>query len=119
MLAPMMKLYYSPGACSLSIHISLREAGLEFALDRVHLGSKKTQDGLDFKAINPKGYVPTLEIQPGLVLTEGPAILRYLADQRPEAKLWPEGPALETYRHLEWLAFISSELHKQFSPLFD
>ncbi|WP_437684065.1 glutathione transferase GstA [Sorangium sp. So ce131] len=113
-----MKLYFSPGACSLSPHITLREAGLEFDLEQVHLGTKKTKTGADFTQINPKGYVPALELDSGEVLTEGPAIVQYIADQRPESGLAPPAGTLQRYRLQEWLNFISTELHKQFGPLF-
>lgn len=113
-----MKLYFSPGACSLSPHIALREAGMEFDLEQVHLGTKKTKSGADFTLINPKGYVPALEIESGEVLTEGPVIVQYIADQRPESGLAPPAGTLGRYRLQEWLAFISTELHKQFAPLF-
>lgn len=114
-----MKLYYSPGACSLSPHIVLREAGLSAQLVRVDLRSGMTQDGADFRAINGKGYVPALELPDGTLLTEGPAIVQYLADQSPDSGLAPANGTIERYRVQEWLNFISTELHKQFSPLFD
>ncbi len=114
-----MKLYFSPGACSLSPHIVLRETGLPFELEQVHLGSKQTKSGIDFLTINPKGYVPTLQLDNGQVLTEGPAIVQYLADRRPEQKLAPPAGTMERYRLQEWLNFISTELHKSFSPLFN
>jgi glutathione S-transferase len=118
-----MKLYYSPGACSLSPHIVLREAGLPFDLIKVDLKSKKTETGDDFTVINPKGYVPVLELervagQSTERLTEGPAIVQYLADQVPNKKLAPPSGTLERARLQEWLNFISTELHKTFSPLF-
>jgi len=113
-----MKLFYSPGACSLSPHIALREAGLTFELDKVTFGTKKTDSGADFNAINPKSYVPTLQLDDGQVLTEGPAIVQYIADQKPESKLAPKAGTFERYRLQEWLNFISTELHKQFGPLF-
>ncbi|AUX23217.1 glutathione S-transferase [Sorangium cellulosum] len=113
-----MRLYFSPGACSLSPHIALREAGLEFHLERVHLGTKKTRSGADFTRINPKGYVPALELEDGQVLTEGPAIVQYIADLRPGSGLAPPAGSLDRYRLQEWLSFIGTELHKQFSPLF-
>ncbi|HUO43508.1 MAG TPA: glutathione transferase GstA [Burkholderiales bacterium] len=113
-----MKLYYSPGACSLSPHIVLNEAGLEYQLEKVSLGKHQTADGADFYQINPKGYVPALELDDGQVLTEGPAIVQYLADRKPEAKLAPPAGSIERYRLIEWLNFISTELHKQFGPLF-
>jgi glutathione S-transferase len=118
-----MKLYYSPGACSLSPHIVLREAGLPFDLIKVDLKSKKTETGDDFTVINPKGYVPVLELervagQSTERLTEGPAIVQYLADQVPNKQLAPPSGTLERARLQEWLNFISTELHKNFSPLF-
>ncbi|MGH8013252.1 MAG: glutathione transferase GstA [Candidatus Binataceae bacterium] len=114
-----MKLYFSPGACSLSPHIVLREAGIDAALEQVDLKSKKTKAGADFTAINPKGYVPVLTLDNGQVLTEGPAIVQYLADQKPSAELAPAAGSFERYRLQEWLNFISSELHKSFAPLFN
>jgi glutathione S-transferase len=114
-----MKLYFSPNACSLSPHIALREAGLPFELDRVNFGTKKTKTGEDFLAINPKGYVPTLKLDDGQVLTEGPAIVQYIADRKPESGLAPAAGTLERYRLQEWLNYISTELHKSFSPLFN
>lgn len=113
-----MKLYFSPGACSLSPHIVLREAGYAFDLEKVSLADKKTASGADYRAINPKGYVPALQLDNGEVLTEGPAIVQYLADVKPESKLAPVAGTMERYRLLEWLNFISTELHKGFSPLF-
>jgi glutathione S-transferase len=113
-----MKLYFSPGACSLSPHIALREAGLPFDLVQVSLSTKKAKDGSDFKAKNPKGYVPTLELDGGEILTEGPAIVQYVADQKPESNLAPPNGSMQRYHLQEWLNFISTELHKQFSPLF-
>ena len=114
-----MKLYFAPGACSFSPHIVLRELGLPFDLVQVDLRSKATSDGRDFRAINPKGYVPTLELDDGRILTEGPAIVQYLADRKPEAGLAPANGTFERYQLQEWLNFISTELHKQFSPLFN
>lgn len=114
-----MKLYYSPGACSLSPHIVLREAGLDFTVEKVDLRAKKTESGNDFNAINPKGYVPTLQFDDGNILTEGPAIVQYIADKAPQSKLAPANGTLERYRLQEWLNFISTELHKNFSPLFN
>lgn len=113
-----MRLYFSPGACSLSPHIVLREAGLNFDLTRVDLGQKKTAEGGDFRSVNPKGQVPTLETDDGHVLTEGPAIVQFIADSKPEANLIPPAGTMERYRVIEWLNFITSELHKGFSPLF-
>ena len=109
-----MKLYFSPGACSLSPHIALREAGLSFDMMKVDLSTKRTADGADFKAINPKGYVPVLQLDDGSVLTEGPAIVQYIADQAPASKLAPAAGTLERYRLMEWLNYITSELHKSF-----
>ena len=114
-----MKLYYSPGACSLASHIVLREIGMPFQLVAVSLARKTTADGQDFLQVNPKGYVPVLALDGGGVLTEGPAILQYLADLRPELGLAPPNGTLARYRLQEWLAFINSELHKSFGPLFD
>ena len=113
-----MKLYYAPGACSLSPHIVLREAGLKFELERVDLRSKKTQSGADFLKINPKGQVPVLALDNGETLTEGPAVVQYIADQKPEAGLVPPATSFQRYKLQEWLNFITSELHKSFSPLF-
>ena len=113
-----MKLYYSPGACSLSPHIVLREAQIDFELERVHLGSKKTAIGADYKLINPKGSVPALEIDGGQILTEGPAIVQYIADRAPDKNLAPPSGTLARYRLQEWLNFVSTELHKGYSPLF-
>lgn len=114
-----MKLYYSPGACSLSPHIILLESGLGFDLEKVDLAAKKTERGADYWKVNPKGYVPALELDGGQVLTEGPAIVQYLADLVPQKKLAPTAGTLERYRLQEWLNFISTELHKGFSPLFN
>lgn len=114
-----MKLYYSPGACSMNPHIMLREAGLKFELVKVDLGSHKTEKGTDFYSINPKGYVPALELDNGQILTENPAIVQYIADQKPEAKLAPANGTLERYRLQEWLGFIGTEIHKTFSPLWN
>lgn len=114
----MLTLYYSPGACSLSPHIVLREAGLTFDLEQVNLKEKKTKSGEDFLSINPKGYVPALKLDDGYVLTEGPAIVQYIADQRPKLNLVPENGSPERYQLQEWLTFIGTEIHKSFSPLF-
>jgi glutathione S-transferase len=114
-----MKLYYAPGTCSLSPHIVAREAGLPLTLVRVDNKNKTTEAGEDYRAINPKGYVPLLELDNGVRLSEGPAIVQYLADLAPATKLAPANGSLERYQLQEWLNFITSEVHKQFSPLFD
>jgi len=114
-----MKLYYSPGACSLSPHIVLCETGLDFTIEKVNLRTKETESGRDFSAINPKGYVPALELDGGEVLTEGPAIVQYVADLAPEKKLIPPAGTLARARVQEWLNFIGTELHKNFTPLFN
>jgi len=114
-----MKLYFTPGACSLSPHIVLREANLPFDLVQVDLRAKKTKSGDDFAKINPKGYVPALQLDDGSLLTEGPAMVQYLADKAPNAKLAPANGTMERYRLQEQLNFISTELHKGFSPLFN
>lgn len=114
-----MKLYFSPSACSFSPHIALREAGIDFELVKVDLKNHKLAvDGGDYNAINPKGYVPVLELDNGERLTEGPAIVQYIADLKPERGLAPAAGSFERYRLQEWLAFINSEVHKGFSPLF-
>jgi len=113
-----MRLYYSPGACSLSPHIVLREINCDFALERVDNASKKTETGRDFLAINRKGYVPALQLGDGAVLTEGAAIVQYLADSKPDAKLAPAPGTMERVRLQEQLNFIASELHNAFTPLF-
>ncbi len=115
----MTKLYYSPGACSLSPHIALREAGLSVDLALVNLKTHKLADGADFYAVNPKGSVPLLELPGGERLSEGPAIVQYIADQVPGSKLAPPAGTMERYRLMEWLNFITTELHKGFSPLFN
>ena len=114
-----MKLYYSPGACSLSAHIALQEAGLAFTPVLASTKSHKLQDGTDFYSINPLGYVPVLELDDGTRLREGPAIVQYIADQVPLKMLAPQNGTLQRYRLQEWLSFIGTELHKGFSPLFN
>ena len=114
-----MKLYYSPGACSLSPHIVASEAGIPVELEKVDLASHKTESGQDFTTINPKGYVPALRLDDGSVLTEGPAIVQYLADQKPATGLAPAAGTIERYRLQEWLTFIGTELHKSFGTLFN
>ena len=113
-----MKLYYSPGACSLSPHIVLREAGLKFEPVLASTKTKKLQDGTDYYTINPKGYVPTLELDNGERLTEGPAIVQYIADQAPAKNLAPANGTMARYRLQEWLNFITSELHKGIGFMF-
>jgi glutathione S-transferase len=114
-----MKLYYSPGACSLSPHIVLREAELPFELVRALTKTHKLDDGTDYYTINPKGYVPLLELDDGQRLTEGPAIVQYIADKAPAKKLAPPAGTMERYRLQEWLNFITSEVHKAYTPLFN
>ena len=114
-----MKLYYSPGACSLSPHIVLHEAGLEFTPVLASTKSHKLQDGTDYYTINPKGYVPLLELDDGQRLSEGPAIVQYIADQVPAKKLAPANGTMERYRLQEWLNFITTELHKGIGGLFN
>jgi glutathione S-transferase len=114
-----LKLYYSPGACSLSPHIVLREAGLAFEPVLASTKTHKLQDGTDYYTLNPKGYVPLLELDNGERLSEGPVIVQYIADQVPAKKLAPEAGTMARYRVQEWLNFITSELHKSFSPLFN
>jgi glutathione S-transferase len=113
-----MKLYFAPGSCALASHIALYETGVEFSVEQVDLKSKTTAGGQDFKTINHKGYVPVLQLLDGQILTEGPAILQYIADRKPESKLAPTAGTFERYRLQEWLNYISAELHKSFSPLF-
>jgi glutathione S-transferase len=113
-----MKLYYFSGACSLASNIALREAGLPFELIKVDRRTRKAADGLDYNEVNPKGYVPALTLDDGEVLTENVAVLQYIADRNPASKLAPPAGTMERYRLVEWLAFISSEIHKNFSPLF-
>ncbi len=114
-----MKLYYSPGACSLSPHIVLREAGLPFRLVLASTKTHQLADGTDYYTINPKGYVPLLELDDGQRLSEGPVIVQYIADQAPARQLAPAAGTMERYRLMEWLNFTTSELHKSFSPLFN
>ncbi|WMD21735.1 glutathione transferase GstA [Achromobacter seleniivolatilans] len=114
-----MKLYYAPDTCSLSPHIVLRELNLPFTLVRVNNQTKRTADGGDFLAVNPKGYVAALQRDDGDVLTEGPAIVQYLADLKPEAGLAPPNGSWQRSRLQEWLNFISTEVHGGFGPLFN
>lgn len=113
-----MKLYYSPGACSLAPHIDAQEMGIPVQLDRVDTKTHKTAAGADFMAVNPKGYVPVLQLDDGQLLTEGPVISQYLADRRPESGLAPTAGTMERYRLQETLGFINSEIHKNYGPLF-
>ncbi|MGE5097129.1 MAG: glutathione transferase GstA [Betaproteobacteria bacterium] len=114
-----MKLYYSPGACSLSPHIVARELGLDVQLEKVDLKSHTFDSGSDYYKVNPKGYVPALEIKPGEILTEGPAIVQYMGDQKPQSGVVPPAGTMERYRLQELLGYINSEIHKSYSPLFN
>lgn len=114
-----MKLYFSPGACSMAPHIVLREAAYRFDLEKVDLAKKQTESGENYMNINPKGYVPALRLDDGEVLTEAAVILQYLADQKPESGLAPKPGTKERYRLMEWLNFVSSEIHKPFGSLFN
>jgi glutathione S-transferase len=114
-----MKLYYAPGACSLASHIALHETGLPFEIDKLNAANKTTASGEDFMQINPKGYVPTIKLDDGSILTEGGVILQYIADQQPASGLAPKVGSMEHYRLQEWLNFIGTEIHKTFSPLFN
>ncbi len=113
-----MKLYYFPGACSLACHIAMREAGIEPQLEKVDGKSKKTEKGADYLAVNAKGYVPTLALDDGQTLTEAAAILQYIADRNPAAKLAPAPGTMDRYRVAEWLNFIATEIHRNHTPLF-
>lgn len=113
-----MKLYYFTAACSLASNIALRDAGLEFELVKVDRRTRRTADGLDFREVNPKDYVPALRLDNGEVLTENVVVLQYIADRNPAAKLAPPAGSMQRYRLMEWLSFINSEVHKQFTPLF-
>src|SRR6202161_3066928 len=113
-----MKLYYLTGACSMASLISLYESGVKFETAAVDRKTRKTADGLDFDQVNSKGYVPALRLDDGQVLTENVAVLLYIADLNPAAKLAPAAGTLERYRVMEWLSYINSEIHKSFGPLF-
>jgi len=113
-----MKLYYVPGVCSLAPHIVLREMGAEFQLDKVDRKTRTTESGVSFTQLNPKNYVPALQLDDGAVLTEGASILMYLADQNGGEKVAPKPGTKERYKLQEWLVFIATEIHKNFSPLF-
>jgi glutathione S-transferase len=114
-----MKLYYSPGACSLSPHIALLEAGLPYELVKVDLRAKKLENGDDYLKVNPKGQVPALGLDSGEIVTEGPVIVQMIADKVSAKNLAPARDSAERYKLLEWLNFITTELHKNFSPLFN
>lgn len=113
-----MKLYYSPGVCSLSPHIALREAGADFSLARVDIATKKLEDGSSYLTVNPNGYVPALQLDDGSFLTEGPAIVQYIADLYPDSGIAPKAGTLDRARLAQWLNFLATELHKSFTPLF-
>ncbi|MGK2849228.1 MAG: glutathione transferase GstA [Minisyncoccota bacterium] len=117
-MIPVLKLYFSPGACSFAGHIALREAGLNFSLEKVDLYTKKMASGEDYLRINPLGYVPALECVDGSILTEAVAVLLYIADQNPQVNLIPLAGSANRYQAYRWLTLISSELHKGFGPLF-
>jgi glutathione S-transferase len=114
-----MKLYYSPGACSLAVHIVLREAQYKFDLDRVDLAAKKTEGGEDYLAVNGKGYVPALKLDDGTTLSEVGAIIQYLADEKPRRNLAPKPRTTERYRLIEWINFTASEIHKALGDFFN
>jgi glutathione S-transferase len=114
-----MKLFYTPGACSMACHITLRELELPFELMKVDLATGRTETGIDFRLLNPKGYVPALQLNNGEFLTENQVILQYLVDEVPTSDLAPPQGTLERYRLMEWLAFIATELHKGFGPLWN
>ena len=114
-----MKLYYSPGACSLSPHIVLLEASLPHTLEKVDLAAKKTAAGVDYLTINSKGSVPALQLDGGKILTEGPAVIQYLADQKPDTGLAPRAGTFERYKLMEILNYLTAEVHKSFGPLFN
>jgi glutathione S-transferase len=114
-----MKLYYAPGACSLAVHIVAREAGISLGLDKVDLANQTTQSGQSYRSINPKGYVPAIALDDGSVFTEVAAIIQYLADHGSGSNLAPANGTMERYRLIEWITFISSEIHKGFGPLWN
>jgi len=114
-----MKLYYTPGACSLASHIALQESGFPFEIDKLNASTKTTSAGEDYLQINPKGYVPAIRLNNGIVLTECAVILQYIADQKPDSGLAPKAGTMERYRLQEWLNFIGTEIHKSYGPLFN
>jgi glutathione S-transferase len=114
-----MKLYYSPGACSLAVHIVLQECGLPFSLERVDTATHKTEGGADFYSINPKGYVPLLQLDNGERLSEGPVIAQYICDKAGNTDLMPAAGSMARYRVMEWQGYLNSEVHQAFSPLFN
>jgi glutathione S-transferase len=114
-----MKLYYSPGACSLAPHIVAREAGLSLDLEKIDLANRTTASGRSYLEVNPKGYVPALQVQDGTVMTEVSALIQYLADQAPQTGLIPAAGTPERYKVLEWIGFIATEIHKGFGPLWN
>jgi glutathione S-transferase len=113
-----MKLYFSPGACSLAPHIALLHTGLPFTSERVSLRTKLTSEGVDYRGVNPKGQLPALELDDGKLLTENTAVLQYIADQAPESGLAPAWGSYARYQLMEWLSYLSTEVHKRFSPIF-
>ncbi|MBQ5950362.1 glutathione transferase GstA [Massilia sp. ST3] len=113
-----MKLYFAPGACSLAPHLVLLQLGLPFSTERVSLRTKLTKDGADYRSVNPKGQLPALVLDDGTVLTENAAVLQYIADQAPESGLAPALGSFARYRLMEWLSYLSTEVHKRFSPMF-
>lgn len=113
-----MKLYYCPGTCSQAVHICLREAGLKFEIEKVDIKTKQMESGRDFLTINPHGYVPVLELDDGTRLTEGPIVSQYIADRSGALALMPAAGSLARYRVMEWQNYVTSELHKSFTPLF-
>lgn len=114
-----MELYFSPGACSMASHIALNEAGIKHDMKKVDLKSHTYDNGKDFYAVNPKGYVPALKLDSGDLLTENAVVLQYIADQKPESQLMPKQGTIERYHAMEWLNFIATEVHKKFFPFFN
>jgi len=114
-----LKLYYVPGVCSLASHIALRESGLDFQLDKMDRETRITESGEHYAKVNPKGPVPALRLENGEVLTEGVVILQYIADRAPQSGLAPAAGTMERYRLMEWLNYIATDVHKQYSPFFN